>query len=129
MRLFLIVGFLMVCHLANAQVTPTIPGAPGGKTDSVAGKVVHICMPSKSALLQPPPLYIVKSRDKEFRVKSAKAMEFIEPNAIQTINVLRGDSITNKYGNEAKYGVIIITVKDDKYPDLYKQIKKASKEK
>jgi len=129
MRVFLIVGFLMVCHFTNAQVTPVVSGAPGSRIDSVAGKVIHICMPSKSALLQHPPLYIFKSRNREFKLNSTAAMNVMNPNAIQTITVLRGDSIINKYGNEAQYGVILITVKDDKYPDLYKQIKKASKEK
>jgi predicted Rossmann fold nucleotide-binding protein DprA/Smf involved in DNA uptake len=33
----------------------------------------------------------------------------------------------SKYGSDAKNGVVLITVNDEKYPGVYKEIKKASK--
>ncbi|SFS93235.1 hypothetical protein SAMN04487890_106236 [Mucilaginibacter polytrichastri] len=119
----------MACHLANAQVAPVISKASDGKADSAAGKVmIRVCMPSKSALLQPPPLYVIKSRNEEFKMKSTIGMSYIEPGAIKSILVLKDSVTTSKYGAEAKYGVILVTVNDDKYPDLYNKIKKASRQ-
>jgi TonB-dependent SusC/RagA subfamily outer membrane receptor len=125
-QIALITCFILGSYVARAQATETSKASP--KQDS--GKVIiHICMPSKSSVLEHPPLYVIKSRNKEFKLKSIVAINFINPDVIQSISVLKDSAATSKYGIEAKYGVILITVKDDKYPDLYKQIKKASKEK
>lgn len=95
-------------------------GTPG------AGVIVRICAPRKGALLQPP-LYVIISRNKEFKMLNNDAFKDINPQAIQAVTVLKDSAAVNKYGNEAKYGVILITVNDAKYPKLYKEIKKASK--
>ncbi len=59
---------------------------------------------------------------------SKEEMNSIEPNSIQSINVLKGESGTNKYGDKGKNGVIEITSKKDvdkqqptvwKVPDNY----------
>lgn len=122
--LFLTACVIITANFAKAQTIPATAGAPAAKADSAKGITIRLCMPSKSELLNPP-LYIIKSHNKEFKVKD---ISILNPNAIQAISVLKDSSAINKYGNEAKNGVVLITVNDDKYPELYKEIKKAYKE-
>ncbi|MEZ0539961.1 M56 family metallopeptidase [Fibrella arboris] len=53
-----------------------------------------------------PPLYLVDGEE-----ISHEAMETINPNTIQSIDVLKGESATSVYGLKAKNGVIRITTK------------------
>ena len=52
------------------------------------------------------PLYILDGKEIKRDI-----MEAINPNAIESINVLKGDSATKEYGKKAKDGVIEITTK------------------
>ena len=52
------------------------------------------------------PLYVIDGR----RTASSKIKE-LNPNAIESINILKGTEATKKYGKRGKYGVILITTK------------------
>jgi TonB-dependent SusC/RagA subfamily outer membrane receptor len=54
------------------------------------------------------PLYIIKSKDGEIEKTDLKD---INPNDIESINVLKGSTATFQYGEKGKNGVIIITLK------------------
>lgn len=63
------------------------------------------------------PLTIIKKGAKDQIVKD---MSSIEPNSIDAIEVLKGSKAISEYGDLGKNGVIIITLKKDKNPDLEK---------
>jgi TonB-dependent SusC/RagA subfamily outer membrane receptor len=54
------------------------------------------------------PLYIIKTKDGEIEETDLKD---INPNDIESINVLKGSTATFQYGEKGKNGVIIITLK------------------
>ena len=53
-----------------------------------------------------PPLYVVDGKE-----TSKEDAENIQPERIETVNVLKGKAATEKYGNKGKQGVIEITTK------------------
>lgn len=57
------------------------------------------------------PLYILNGKE-----ISKREMNNISPNNIESINVIKNESGTNKYGSRAKDGVIEITMKGDTTP-------------
>ncbi|WP_157963245.1 Spy/CpxP family protein refolding chaperone [Algoriphagus litoralis] len=57
------------------------------------------------------PLYFLKTKD---GLKEFSSFEDINPNDIESIEVLKGESATVKFGEKGKNGVIIITLKDKK---------------
>src|SRR5690606_30847173 len=58
---------------------------------------------------RPEPLYIIDGE-----VKTTGDMSSIDPNTIESIDVLKGENAVDKYGKEAKDGVILITTKKKK---------------
>ena len=60
----------------------------------------------KLGSIKNPPLYVVDGK-----ITAAKKVEEINPNDIENINVLKGEQAIEKYGEEAKNGVVIITSK------------------
>ncbi|WP_461629747.1 M56 family metallopeptidase [Labilibaculum euxinus] len=60
----------------------------------------------KLGSIKNPPLFIVDGK-----IRSAKKAEEINPNDIESIDVLKGEHAIEKYGEEAKNGVVIITSK------------------
>lgn len=69
---------------------------------------IHICTPSRGELISQSPLYIV---DGIKAASNADLLSTLNPQHIQTITVLRSDSAIAAYGEEAKYGVVIIKTK------------------
>ena len=57
------------------------------------------------------PLYYLKTKD---GLKEFSSFENINPDDIQSIEVLKGETATTKFGEKGKNGVIIITLKDKK---------------
>jgi Spy/CpxP family protein refolding chaperone len=57
------------------------------------------------------PLYYQKTKD---GLKEFSSFENINPNDIESIEVLKGETATIKFGEKGKNGVIIITLKDKK---------------
>jgi hypothetical protein len=55
------------------------------------------------------PLYYLKTKD---GLKESSSFENINPNDIESIEVLKGETATIKFGEKGKNGVIIITLKD-----------------
>jgi TonB-dependent SusC/RagA subfamily outer membrane receptor len=53
------------------------------------------------------PLFILNGKE-----ISKKEMDDLKPDSIDKIEVLKGDSATEKYGEKGKNGVILITTKD-----------------
>lgn len=76
--------------------------------DSVVYRLPNIKMYQSglSSSSKKPPLYIVdgKEVDQEY-------FEIINPQFIKSVNVLKGEAATSLYGNNAKNGAIIITLK------------------
>jgi hypothetical protein len=111
---FTLLLFIIFCKVTLAQ-TPMLGGKPGDK------KVILICTPSRASLIGQEPLYVLKTHGKELRSKYLK-LNSINPQQIKSLSVLKDSSVTKKYGQEAKYGVVEITLDDEKYPDAYKWI-------
>ncbi len=59
------------------------------------------------------PLYIIKSKNTNLTIPQT-ALKEINPNDIESINVLKDKAATDVYGEKGKNGVIIITLKKDK---------------
>lgn len=57
------------------------------------------------------PLYYLKTKD---GLKEFSSFENINPNDIESIEVLKGETATIKFGEKGKNGVIMITLKDKK---------------
>jgi TonB-dependent SusC/RagA subfamily outer membrane receptor len=70
-------------------------------------KVMRCCMPSISD--DDSPLYIVNGK-----LLKQDAISKINPNDIESINILKGNSATSLYGYQARNGVIIIKIKNRK---------------
>lgn len=54
------------------------------------------------------PLYLIREGNKTREVKD---LSMFDPNQIQSIEVLKGEAATDKYGDRAKNGVVIIELK------------------
>lgn len=81
------------------------------KTDGEKGKKHKVVKTQSTFVLDTDnetPLYILNEKE-----ITAKEMESINPDTIQSINVLKGESATSKYGEKGKNGVVIITTKKD----------------
>jgi TonB-dependent SusC/RagA subfamily outer membrane receptor len=58
-----------------------------------------------------PPLYYIKTKD---GLKEFSSFENIDPNDIESIEVLKGETATAKFGDKGKNGVIVLTLKNKK---------------
>lgn len=56
------------------------------------------------------PLYLIQNKD---GTKQVSSLDHIDPNDIESINVLKDKSAVEKYGEKGKNGVIIIKLKED----------------
>ena len=54
------------------------------------------------------PLYIVDGK-----IKDVAYVNTLDPKSIESVNVLKGDKATKKYGKKGGNGVIIVTIKKD----------------
>lgn len=83
--------------------------AKNGQTTVSSGDTITI----KSNLQKENPLIICDGKE-----ITKEAMEKIDPNAIEAITVLKGESAKALYGEKGKDGVIVITMKNVKEEDL-----------
>lgn len=100
--------FLLSCVLqtSNAQAVALTPKTSNtGRADSTI--TIRIDGNSKSKQV---PLYIVDGKT----VASIEGKDAINPNDIEKIDVLKGESATTQYGDKGKNGVILITTKPKK---------------
>lgn len=80
------------------------------------------------------PYYVLKVNEKSLEFDARKNenldLESIDPNAIESVSVLKGDEAKNKYGDKGQSGVVIITIKNfdllskdlqAKFMDLHKK--------
>ncbi|HTN22126.1 MAG TPA: hypothetical protein VL125_16735 [Pelobium sp.] len=104
------------------------------KTDSLSlrtpgvisgGTAIRICAPSRASLIQKPPLYIIKYGKKEYRSnKSSDHFNQFSPKDIASVNIFKDSTALAKYGDDAEYGAVIITIKDDKVSEFNKNFRK-----
>ncbi len=62
--------------------------------------------PSKTNTSSQPPLYIIDGK-----ISSKEKADAIDPNSIESVNVLKDKNATGKYGDKGKNGVVEITLK------------------
>jgi ribosomal protein L23 len=104
-------GLLFAQDKAPVQVTINT-GKPGSNT------VVSICTPSRAASLANAPLYMIKSHKQEIKT-SVNALNAIDPKWIKTINVTKDSATIANYGTQAKNGIVVVVLDDDKFPNAF----------
>ena len=103
-------------------------GVASAHTSGQPGKdvVVHVCVPSKSNLLNPKPLYVVFLKGKQvYTTNNDTALNVINPKYIDSINVLKDNTSTKPYGLAGRNGVVEIYLKDKKFPNGFMPATKA----
>jgi aminopeptidase-like protein len=98
-------------------------------TDSSQIITIRICSPSRANMIASP-LTIIKYWNKEYKSSTSNkggALGMIDPKDISSINILKTQEQTQKYGDDAKNGVIIVTIKDEKAGEFSKALKKRKK--
>ncbi len=88
-----------ICSTASAQTS----GQPGDNVN------VRICTPSRSSVLALPLYVIFKGKKEVYRTNIG--IPNIQPQDMMSIEILKGISATNKYGNVASNGVVEIYMK------------------
>ncbi|WP_316826598.1 TonB-dependent receptor [Pedobacter miscanthi] len=105
---YLILLFFVITASVSAQITDALNRNPADhKSD--AGPKVSICAPSRAGIIANQPLYVVNN----VTLSYPNAFEYIRPNDIEAINVLKGKQGTDKYGPSANNGVIEISLKNN----------------
>ena len=95
-------------------------------TDSSQINTIRICAPSRANMIGSP-LTIVKYGKKEYKSSISNkdgALGMIDPKDISSINILKTQEQTQKYGDDAKNGVIIVTIKNEKAGEFSKALKR-----
>jgi hypothetical protein len=110
----IILLFSFIAILANNLFSQTFSGRPGVE------KEIRIFCGSKT--LANKPLWVVFSKGEI--VLKADSIPFIDPNKIQSINIVKDSVSSKQYGALAKNGVIEITIDDKKHPKEYDRLKK-----
>ena len=116
------IGLLTFCCNAWGQDSVKLRGQPFIIRD----------LPSKTKVDQP--LYIIKADGKTCNVPAngrfsksrqvKRAFKNFDTNSIQSIDVIKGQDATDKYGTLGKYGVIIINMKDGTFDGLPRKLKR-----
>lgn len=110
MKTFLLLFFAIIIKLnVFAQIKPE-DHKPSEEV------VIRICAPSRANMLnQPKPLYVLFYGKNHWIVRDLPFDSIkINPNDIKTINILKDAKAIDKYGEDAKNGVIEITVKKER---------------
>lgn len=76
-------------------------------------------------MIKQQPLYIIRSHQEEMQ-STAQKVNAINPNQLKKLEVLKDSAVVKKYGQAAQYGVVIMTIDDEKYPDAFKAIQAES---
>ena len=97
------------------------------KKPDVETNTIRICAPSRAGVIPKPPLYVIKYGKKEYQNNKEYFIpdisELFSPNDIASINVLKDSASAEKYGEDGKNGVIVITLKDNKVSTFKKKSK------
>lgn len=104
MKTLYIIAFMLVCGYAYSQNSIVIQEKDKTKTSTLSDN------PNK-------PLYVldgVKLATQTKENADELSIDDIDPSDIESVNVLKGELATDKYGEEGKNGVIVITTKDPK---------------
>lgn len=104
MQTILTIACMLLCGYAYSQNSVVIQEKDKKKTSTLSEN------PNK-------PLYVldgVKLATQTKENADELSIEDIDPSDIESVNVLKGELATQKYGDEGKNGVIIITTKDPK---------------
>jgi hypothetical protein len=113
----------------------TVLNSYGQETDSLKSKndgvMIRLDGPS---MKHGAPLYIITADNKKLQIPdkadnidslaTTKTLNYINPNWIETVNVLKGNEATEKYGQLGKNGVILIGLKDgtlEKFPIEFRE--------
>lgn len=81
-------------------------------------KIIRICAPSRGSIIAPL-LYVVFAKDKMiYKSNKPSFPSTIKPDGIESINVLKDKSATEKYGNLAANGVVEIHLKKEAKADI-----------
>ena len=97
-----IIILLFTCGVALAQTV----GQPGNNV------TVRICTPSRAGMINQPPLWVIFFHDKTIVYKNNVAIDKLNPDDIEAINVLKDSAAVVKYGKTALYGVIEVRLKN-----------------
>jgi hypothetical protein len=101
-RSIAIIVLLFTCSIALAQTA----GQPGNNV------TVRICTPSRAGMINQPPLWVIFLHDKAIIYKNNVALDQLNPDDIEAINVLKDSAAVVKYGKTALYGVIEVHLKN-----------------
>ncbi len=88
-------GNVMVTEQETAK--PTASGTAEGFVNGVK---------NDAATKDPPPLYIIDGKEVD-----SNFVKTVDPNDIDRIDVLKGETAVKKYGEKGRYGVVLITTK------------------
>ncbi len=121
-RTLVTIGLLTFCCSVWGQDSLKLGGQPFIIRD----------LPSKTKVDQP--LYIIKADGKTCNVPTngrfsnsrqmKRAFKNFDTNSVQSIDVIKGQEATDKYGTLGKYGVIIINMKDGTFDGLPRKLKR-----
>jgi hypothetical protein len=73
------------------------------------------------------PLYIINSRNKQFALDSTMRPKNIDPVWIESISILKSNQAIDIYGKKAQHGAVIITIKEEEFPQAFKALRKNMK--
>lgn len=99
---------LGVSSLRSGQ--KVVIGYPSASTFSTVSPSSKVNVVVAGADEDDQPLFVIKTDDGTFE-KSSMELRDIDPNEIESINVLKDKGATSLYGEKGKNGVIIITLK------------------
>jgi hypothetical protein len=115
---FLIFLFTLLFVNLHAQQPDTIPASEQEENR------IRIDGPGSMNMQMDPttaPLFILRASGKSFTLpRGSNELSDIDPNWIESIDVIKGQSALDKYGTEGQYGVILVHLKKDslkKLPD------------
>ncbi|MVN21585.1 hypothetical protein [Mucilaginibacter arboris] len=118
---FILLLFTLSGEITVAQLVTVaqFPSPTGSAADASKNKKIRICTPSRAGLIGQESLYVIKSHGKEIM---GNQLNSLDPQAIKSIHVSKDSKDTEKYGQAGKYGVVEITLDDEKYPNAYKTV-------
>lgn len=99
--------------IKSSKTLPALPHIEINKQPDTNKHTIRICIPNRGKLMQP--LYIVFLSGKAiFRSDTSQTnpVAAINPQDINKIDVLKNSAAVEKYGNAAKNGVVLITLKN-----------------
>jgi hypothetical protein len=117
---------LVVCKASLAQTNPsqgdkavstnvTVPAT----RDTTHSRIITRCTPSRAEMLARPALIVVFSGGREIqrgKLSDSTLTGNINPKSIRSVNILQDTAGVKKYGNDARFGVVEVYLKDEKHP-------------